>query len=301
MSPGLAIHNWMRPEPFERTAERMRRQGYAAVELAGEPANVDTGEVREALDRFGLRCWGTLGLMTEGRDLCHEDAYVRRGSIAYLKDVIDLAADLGGEMVTAVPTRVGKLEPMAAKDREWAWCVESMRELDAHAGERGVLLALEPLNRFETYFLHRTEQALALADAAGESCGVCLDCFHMNIEEADWLAAVRMAGERLANVHAADSNRLAPGQGALDWRALLGTLGEVGYEGCLAVEFVPTPEDRTSFAAQAANVDELTATELRFMRDHAGGWVSEPEYERLVALSRETLVAAGAVAPEPTG
>jgi sugar phosphate isomerase/epimerase len=288
----------MRPEPFERTAERMRRCGYQSVELAGEPALVDAGAVSAALDRFDLSCWGALALMTEGRDLCHEDAYVRRGTVEYVKDVVDLAAALGGTMVTVVPTTVGKLEPMASPSREWEWCVDSMRSCANHAGEHGLRLAIEPLNRFETYLVNRVEQALSVADACGPSCGVCLDTFHMNIEEADTLAAVRLAGERLVNVHVADSNRLAPGLGALDWPALLGALAEIGYDGCLAVEFVPPPADRTAVAAAAPEDHgiELTEGERRFMRDHAGGWLAEEDYEELVAASRRTLIQAGAAA-----
>ena len=74
-------------------------------------------------------------------------------------------------------------------------------------------MGLEPLNRFETYFLNRCEQALALADAVGGDCGVCLDAFHMNIEEADLLGAIRAAGDKLVDFHVADNNRMPPGHG----------------------------------------------------------------------------------------
>ena len=72
-------------------------------------------------------------------------------------------------------------------------------------------IGLEPLNRFETYFLNRCEQALALADAVGGDCGVALDTFHMNIEESDLLGAIRAAGDRLVDFHVADNNRMPPG------------------------------------------------------------------------------------------
>ena len=85
-------------------------------------------------------------------------------------------------------------------------------------------IGLEPLNRFETYFLNRCEQALALADAVGGDCGVALDAFHMNIEESDLLAAIRAAGDRLVDFHVADNNRMPPGHGALDWDAIVAEL-----------------------------------------------------------------------------
>ena len=86
-------------------------------------------------------------------------------------------------------------------------------------------IGLEPLNRFETYFLNRCDQALALADAVGGDCGVALDAFHMNIEESDLLGAIRAAGDRLVDFHVADNNRMPPGHGALDWDAIVARAG----------------------------------------------------------------------------
>ena len=75
---------------------------------------------------------------------------------------------------------------MGSPEDEWDWAVEALKECQAHGEEVGVRIGLEPLNRFETYFLNRADQALALAEDVGGNCGVCLDIFHMNIEEADW-------------------------------------------------------------------------------------------------------------------
>ena len=90
----------------------------------------------------------------------------------------------------------------------------------------------------------RGEQALALADAVGPDVGVCLDCFHMNIEEVDLLETIRAIGPRLTDFHVADNGRLACGMGALDWPAIIATFKEIGYGGALTVEFV-APIDRT--------------------------------------------------------
>ena len=114
-----------------------------------------------------------------------------------------------------------------------------------HGQSEGVRLAIEPLNRFETYFLNRHDQALALAEDVGPECGVCLDVFHMNIEEKDMLPGDPQAGKgRLADFHVADNNRMALRHGRLDWGQIIGTLKEIGYDGALTVEFV-APLDRT--------------------------------------------------------
>ena len=86
----LSMHNWMRYEPIEVTIKRLARFGYDAIEISGEPARYDVAQVKELLDANGITCWGSVTLMTVGRDLIHEDAYVRYGTVKYMKDCIDL-------------------------------------------------------------------------------------------------------------------------------------------------------------------------------------------------------------------
>ena len=119
--------------------------------------------------------------------------------------------------MSIVPSEVGKVKEMASPEEEWAWAVEGLKEVHAHANAEGVRIAIEPLNRFETNFLNRHDQALLLAEEVGDDVGVCLDVYHMNQEEADMLQAFRNAGDRLFDVHVADNNRMACGQGELDW------------------------------------------------------------------------------------
>ena len=89
-----------------------------------------------------------------------------------------------------VPSTVGKVIPMGTPEDEWRWCVEGLKECQAHAEEVGVRIGVEPLNRFETYFINRADQAVQLAKDVGGNCGATLDIFHMNIEEADWRQAI---------------------------------------------------------------------------------------------------------------
>jgi predicted dehydrogenase/sugar phosphate isomerase/epimerase len=238
MALKVAMHNWMRPEPIATAVRRLGRYAYDGIEISGEPSVHDSNEVRSLLAENEVECWGAVTLMVGGRDLVHEDKYVRLGSVEYVRDTIDMVKELGGSILTIVPSRIGKVEPMGTAKEEWRWAVESLKECQAHAESQGVRLALEPINRFEGHFLNRCEQALELADAVGGDCGVCLDVFHMNIEEPDLAGAIRSAGERLVNVHVADNNHLPPGRGAIDWELVVRTLAEVGYDGFLAVEFV---------------------------------------------------------------
>jgi len=301
MALKVSMHNWMRPEPIETTISRLASAGYDGIEIAGEPAVYDVAQVRSLLEENGLECWGSVTIMVGGRDLLHEDRYVRIGSIQYCKDTIDLIAGLGGKMLTVVPSTVGKIVPMGSPEDEWQWAIDSLKEVNAYAEDKGVRLALEPLNRFETYFLNRHDQALALAEDVGGTCGICLDIFHMNIEEADWPSAIRAAGDKLVDFHVADNNRMPPGQGAIDWELILRTLGEVGYEGYVTVEFVATVDrSRISERTEIGDASEADASVglEQFLRDHGTGAVPEELYDRYVQESIDCLrQATSAAAP----
>ena len=288
----LAIHNWMRAEPLEKTIGRIASQGYDALEIQGTPEQYDTKHVRQLLKNKGLKCWGSVTLMMEERNLLAREESQRAASIQYVKDVITMVKELDGHMVSVVPGTVGKIVPDARPEEEWDWAVESMKECYDFAEKSGLLLGIEPINRFETYFINRGDQALALAEAVGPNCGVCLDAFHMNMEEDDSVAAIHRAKERLVGFHVADNNRMAPGMGTIDWPKLVATLKEVGYDGALSVEFCP-PLDRTPATPYPGSIDEnpegLSPEQLKFLEDHGSSAFTEEFYSMLTQKSIDTL------------
>ena len=289
----LSMHNWMRAEPIEVTIRRLARYGYKSIELSGEPEVFDTKELRKLLADNGIACWGAVSLMFEGRDLIHADEAVRATSIKYLNDCITMAKELDGYEMTIVPSQVGKVAAMDTPEQEWAWAVESLKEVYAHAQKEGIRMALEPLNRFETNFLNRADQAVLLAEQVGPDCGVCIDTSHLNIEEANMIEAIKSSKERLVDFHVADNNRMACGMGALDWPLIVSTLKEIGYDGAVTVEFV-APLDRTPANpyqnAVAAAEQELTPEQLQFIQDHGSGVLSEEFYSWLVEETAKTLL-----------
>ncbi|HZN10846.1 MAG TPA: sugar phosphate isomerase/epimerase family protein [Blastocatellia bacterium] len=281
----FSMHNWMRPEPIETTLDRLHRLGYDGIEINGEPARHDGAEVRRLLDRYELECWGSVTMMTEGRDLVHPDKDVRAGTIAYMKDCVRLIRELSGKIFCIVPSTVGKVKPLASPAEEWRWVVEGLKEVCEFAQENGVTPGVEPLNRFETYLINRHDQALALADEVGFGLGVVLDAFHINIEEANPLGAIAKVGDRLVDFHVADNNRRPAGQGKYDWAEVLDALKGAGYAGHLTAEFV-LPVDRTPlaiFKEQRERDMEFTEADLKFIRDTGSGLISAAEYDRAVA------------------
>ena len=289
----VSMHNWMRAEPIEVTIARLAKCGYDAIEISGEPEKYDTKHVRKLLTDHGLTCWGSVTLMLGDRDLLAMDEKKRAMSVKYVKDTITMVKELGGEEITIVPSTVGKIAAQGNPDEEWSWAVASLKQCYEHGKKEGVKLALEPLNRFETYFLNRHDQALALANAVGPDCGICLDTFHLNIEEKDMLGAIRAAKGKLVDFHVADNNRLACGMGALDWGKIIGTLKEIGYNGALTVEFV-APVDRTPAnpfpgSLETGENSELTPEQLKFIQDHGSSTLTNEFYTFLVDTTIKTL------------
>jgi len=293
----VSMHNWMRAEPVETTIRRLAKYGYDAIEISYDsvelsPGAPGTAAVRQMLKENKIKCIGSISLMFAGRDLIHADAAVRESSVEYLKNCIKMVSELGGKVMSIVPSEVGKVKAMAEPEVEWAWAVEGLKELRGYAKSAGVKIGIEPLNRFETNFLNRADQALALAKAVGPDVGVCLDVYHMNMEEADMYKSIRDCGKRIVDFHVADNNRMACGMGMLNWKKIIATLNEIGYKGSLTVEFVP-PIDRTPANpyknALAAADKSLTKEQLKFIEDHGSGVLSEEFYSWLVAESVKTL------------
>ncbi len=289
----MSMHNWMRSEPLDTTLARLKRYGYGSIEIKGEPDQYDTAEVRGQLDHYGLECWGAVTLTLGDRNLAAKDEAQRAATVQYMKDCITMVKELNGHEITIVPATVGKVVPDATPDEEWQWVVDGLKDIRDHANEAGVVMAIEPLNRFETYFLCRAEQAIALARAVGPDVGVCLDAFHMNIEEEDLLESIRLAAPLLRDFHIADNNRMACGMGALDWAAIVGTLQEVGYDGALTVEFV-APVDRTPANkfpnAVETNPVDISDEEMQFIIDHGSSLLSEEFYDMLVETCAKTIL-----------
>lgn len=293
----VSMHNWMRAEPVETTIRRLATYGYDSIEISYDsvelaPHAPGTRAVKRMLAEHGIKCYGSISLMFSGRDLIHADPDVRAETVDYLKQCVRMVSDLDGSTMSIVPSEVGKVKAMASPTQEWQWAIEGLKEVRNYAHSLGVRIALEPLNRFETNFLNRHDQALLLAEEVAPDVGVCLDVYHMNMEESNMFRAIEQAGKRLFDLHVADNNRMACGMGALDWGRLLETCRSIGYNGSLTVEFVP-PIDRTPanpYKNALASADAtITPEQLKFIEDHGSGVLSEEFYSWLVEESIKTL------------
>lgn len=227
-------------EPMETSLQRLRRFGYDGVEPAGEPAKLDIDELREQMKRYGLICTSICGIYTAERDLSHPDPELRRNAVQYVKDCVDMAERLEASVVIVVPTPVGKNGPITTRQDEWANVVRSLQEAGQYADTKKIRLAIEALNRFETYLVNTLAAAKQLAEAVNvASVGIMADLFHMNIEERNHSQALRDIAPYLAHVHIADNTREAAGLGQTDFAEVFRTLIGIGYRGNVTMEFLP--------------------------------------------------------------
>ena len=243
---GASTFIWVSPfgaDTFDLIT-KVRDLGFDLIEICVEdPGTIDPERIRTALDEAGLGVT-VCGAFGPNRDMSAESPAVREEAARYLRTCVDLAARLGSETVAGpMYAGVGNTAMRDAEGRraQWRRAVDGLVPVADYAATRGVKLALEPLNRFETDLVNTVDQGLALIAAIGRAnVGFLLDTFHMNIEEKSVPAAIRRAGRHIVEFHACSSDRGTPGEDHLPWPAIVAALHEAGFAGPVVIEaFTP--------------------------------------------------------------
>jgi D-psicose/D-tagatose/L-ribulose 3-epimerase len=236
--------------------EKIKELGFDGVEIAlAQKGDFDYGRTLEKLKANGLECIGIVGMMSLDRDIRGPDKDNIRTGIEYIKDCIDAAKAMECNLVSGpLYSAVGRAnqETPEARKQQWKTVIESLKEVCAYAEEKGVLVSLEPLNRFETDFINITDDVIRLIEDVGsDNLKIHLDTFHMNIEEKSTADAIRKAGNLLTSVHANENDRGAPGTGQVRWQEIAQALKDIGYNEYLIIEtFTPDNE----LIARAASI-----------------------------------------------
>ena len=241
----LAVQEQMIPgQTLLEKWELARGLGYDAIEVRGR----NNFDMEKRLAEFQAARAAGVPMPTECVEMDHFigafKASDRQDAIANLKSQLTVMAQIGGTAVVT-PAAWGmfsrRLPPMVpprseVEDREVL--LEALRALGEHARREGVLLLLEPLNRYEDHMVNTLAQAVSLVEEAGvpEGLGVNADTYQMNIEEDDFAANIKAAAKWIKHVQLGDSSRFQPGTGHLDWPGVLGALHDIGYDGYMALE-----------------------------------------------------------------
>ena len=212
---------------------------------------VDAATLRDRLEGAGLGA-SVLAFGLPERDISSPDAAVREAGTRYLTDALDFAAAIGATVVAGpIAHPPGRARPIPADERaaERDHSVASLRTLGDLAGERGIVLGVEQLSRYDSDMFNTATESLAfLADVDHGSVGLLLDTFHMQMEERSAGEAIRAAGDRLVHFHAVESHRGELGTGQIDWDDTFGALAEIDYEGTASLE---------SFSMSGTELDAL--------------------------------------------
>jgi len=256
---------------------KVAEMGYDGVEVPFNDLGVlDAAATRQAREKAGVGLTSCCVLLP-GANVCGESAAERRAGVEQIKRMADITAEMGGDVVGGpLYSPVGHHTGRGRTDEEWKWCVEGFRDAAEHAERAGVTLAIEPLNRFETYVFNTAADAARLVREVGsESLKVQLDTFHCHIEEKDTAAAIRATGESLGHFHACENDRGTPGTGQVAWNDVFAALKDVGYGGWITIESFAT--GILDLCAAACiwrpiydSPDELARDGLAFLKRAAG-------------------------------
>lgn len=241
MNHFIAMTQWIvGDEPLEVSCRRLRDCGYDGIEFAAEPEKLNADECSRLLGEYGLECHSLCGIFDESRDLTSAGE-AGKNAVRYIRKSVDFAVRVGAKVLIVVPSPVGRTVPPAdsAPAALHQNAVRNLREAGEYAGDHGVRLAIEAINRYETYLINTVENAYQMAAEVDlESVGVMADLFHMSIEEASFADSLAAISDRLMHVHIADNTREPAGMGHTDFKEILRVLDRVGYSGSLTMEFM---------------------------------------------------------------
>ncbi len=276
----FGVNAWVWTSPLttaelEKLAPHVRGLGFDWLEVPLESLDdLDYRRGAQVLRDHGLGV-STCAAMGPDRDLIHPDPAIQESGMKYLRGAIDATQALGAtNLVGPLYAAVGRTWQQTPEERahDLDVLVKHLGELAKYAGDHGVVLCVEPLNRFETSFINLASQAIEVVDRVGHpACQVMLDTFHMNIEEKSLGAAIRSAGPRLRHFHACENDRGAPGSGNVTWNDVAAALKGIGYDGPVVIESFTAKVKSIARAAAiwralAPSQDELARDGLAFLK-----------------------------------
>lgn len=257
--------------------ESLKAMGYDGVELP--IFNMDQSKfaaLGRKLDELGLErtavtvCPGP----EPNRNPISDDPKIREAGLHHLRNAIDMCRAVGAtHLCGPLHSTLGHFVGRGRTDNEWNWGKETLRQAAEYAGQAGVTLVVEYLNRFECYFLNDAESAARFCREVNHPrLKMMYDTFHANIEEKDLARAIHSCADQTVHVHISENDRSTPGQGHVDWDTTFAALKETKYDGWLMVEAfglaLPELAAATKIWRRMYRSEEDLAREaLRFMKE----------------------------------
>ena len=262
------------PTDFHRLPA-IKEAGFDGIEFSLlDPQNFPASAIRRELERVGLE--GTaVGIVPGGLHLGSPDATVRTRAQDHIKVCIQQTAAAGATLLSGpLYSPVGYLTGVRRTADEWKWAVEGWQAIAPTAAAAGVEIGIEPLNRFETYFLNTAADGAKFCDGVGHpSIGLLIDTFHANIEEKTIGEALRAAAKHLKHLHTCENDRGIPGSGHVAWGEFFSTVKAIGYDRWMTIESFGFALGELSAAAAiwrdlAPTPDAIAFDGVKFLRKH---------------------------------
>ncbi|MCI9146817.1 MAG: sugar phosphate isomerase/epimerase [Hungatella sp.] len=269
---GINLWNWQTGlcEECAGLVLKAADMGFTAVELP--MTRTDVPEIIEREIRLSGLCVSLCAALGPGKDLSSFDPQIRNHTMDYVTECLKAGEKLGA-CVLCGPLYAGggkrhRLSPGDQK-REWDLAVTGLREAARRAGECGMELSVEPLNRYRTSVVNTAAQAAELVrDIGADNVGIHFDTYHACLEERDLLEALEEAlkSSRVNHFHACANNRGGPGQGLVPWKEVFRLLVKYGYKGHITMEtFAPGGLD-SSWVQVHGDADETALMGIGYLK-----------------------------------
>jgi D-psicose/D-tagatose/L-ribulose 3-epimerase len=247
--------------------------GFDMIEIPlMELETIDPAAIRKKLDESSIGvCTSTA--CSEDADPTSEDEVIRNRACTYLKGCVKATADMGATVFTGVTySAIGRKIPSMPGEEYWLRAATVLKETATYARDFGVIIGIEPINRYETFLVNTCEQAIRLMNMIDEpNVKIHLDAYHMNIEECDFYTPTLKAAPYLCHYHLSESHRGTVGTGLVDWEGIYRALSETGYKGTVGMESFIEPSPAMAAATciwrrLADDTDTSLKDGLNFLR-----------------------------------
>jgi D-psicose/D-tagatose/L-ribulose 3-epimerase len=266
MKYAITLASFRNIEPIEHTLVTLSSQGYDAMEMFGEPDEVDAKKLLDSVKSYKMPIcgvtgmWGSISSSGWKRRLLSNEPAIVQASEQYVFDCLKLCNTLGGHEMNIClfaddKTGIDRTHRIISAEEKKIFAAKAiplMNRLTKKAADYGIKLLLEPLNRYSTPYCSTATDALAIAKEV-DSLGILLDTFHMNIEEDSFKDAIQSSSKFLRHLHFADNNRKMPGFAHIDFSSIIESINEIGYEGYISFE--PNIADRNYEQATKSGLD----------------------------------------------
>jgi len=243
------------PGDLEKAFSMAKELGFDGIEISvADPEEISLAKVKDLASKYqvGVSAIATGGAaVRDGLIFSSPDKSIRKAANQRIKNHIDFASHFGAVVILGLIKGWVDGDYYQSED----YVTECLKECNEYAGEKGVDIALEPINRFQEDFFNSILDCKKYLDRIQLSnVKMLIDTFHMNIEEADMWKSIRQAKDYIIHVHYSDNNRFAPGMGHFDFPKMTKVLKEIDYKGYISAEILPVPD---SYTAAKQTIDSM--------------------------------------------